>query len=182
MDSSNKRLYAALAAEFLGMLLFSLYGGSANDSAAAFGNGLSLMILIYATCNVSGGHLNPAVTLATMISGHMPARRGGLYMAAQFAGGIIGGWGGGWEGGWVGGSLSSSGGRGGGTRAEIFVRRLPFQLSLQAGVLFQVALIPSASLGMGNAGPGCFTHVSEQAGSPAAPMCAPSATANSSPS
>ena len=90
IEQSHKRLYAALAAEFLGMVLFALYGGEARDSAAAYGNGLALAVLVYATANVSGGHLNPAVTLATIISGHMRWRRGLLYMAAQFLGGVVG--------------------------------------------------------------------------------------------
>lgn len=90
MESSNKRLYAALAAEFLGMLLFALYGGEARDSAAAYGNGLTLAVLVYATANISGGHLNPAVTLASIISGHIQWRKGILYMIAQFLGGIVG--------------------------------------------------------------------------------------------
>jgi hypothetical protein len=90
IEQSHKKLYAALAAEFLGMMLFALYGGEARDSAAAYGNGLALAVLVYATANVSGGHLNPAVTLATIISGHMRWRRGLLYMAAQFLGGIVG--------------------------------------------------------------------------------------------
>lgn len=46
---------------------------------------------MFATANVSGGHLNPAVTLGTIISGHIPWRRGLLYMLAQFLGGIVGG-------------------------------------------------------------------------------------------
>ncbi|KAL4439446.1 hypothetical protein ABPG77_008775 [Micractinium sp. CCAP 211/92] len=116
VESSNKKLYAALAAEFLGMLLFALYGGEARDSAAAYGNGLTLAVLVYATANVSGGHLNPAVTLGTIISGHIAWRRGLLYMLAQILGGIV-------------------------------------------GVLFQAALIPDAHVNMGNAGPGCFTHL-----------------------
>jgi aquaporin TIP len=90
VEPSNKRLYAALAAEFTGMLLFALYGGEARDQAAAYGNGLTLAVLIYATANISGGHLNPAVTLGTVISGHLAWRRGLLYMAAQFLGGIVG--------------------------------------------------------------------------------------------
>lgn len=47
-------------------------------------------MLVYATANVSGGHLNPAVTLGTMISGHLAVRTGLAYMAAQFLGGIVG--------------------------------------------------------------------------------------------
>lgn len=90
VEPTNKRLYAALAAEFVGMLLFALYGGEARDSAAAYGNGLALAVLVFATSNISGGHLNPAVTAGTIISGHMAWRRGLLYMAAQFLGGIIG--------------------------------------------------------------------------------------------
>ena len=46
IETSNKRLWAALAAEFLGMMLFALYGGEARDSAAAYGNGLALAVLI----------------------------------------------------------------------------------------------------------------------------------------
>ena len=104
MEPSHKKLYAALAAEFLGMLLFALYGGEARDSAAAYGNGPALAVLVYATANVSGGHLNPAVTLGTIISGHMGWRSGLLYMAAQFLGGIVGergSVGASWEAGWL---------------------------------------------------------------------------------
>jgi hypothetical protein len=90
VEPSNKKLYAALAAEFLGMVLFALYGGEARDSAAAYGNGLTLAVLVYATANISGGHLNPAVTAGAMISGHISWRRGLLYMLAQFLGGITG--------------------------------------------------------------------------------------------
>ncbi len=90
MEPSHKKLYASLAAEFFGMLLFALYGGEARDSAAAYGNGLTLAVLVYATANISGGHLNPAVTLGTIISGHMPWRKGLLYMIAQLLGGIVG--------------------------------------------------------------------------------------------
>ena len=45
---------------------------------------------MYATANISGGHINPAVTLASMISGHIHWKRGLLYMLAQFLGAIFG--------------------------------------------------------------------------------------------
>ena len=54
IETSNKRVWAALAAEFLGMLLFALYGGEARDSAAAYGNGLALAVLV---CECPGGWL-----------------------------------------------------------------------------------------------------------------------------
>ncbi|KAK9915252.1 hypothetical protein WJX75_006761 [Coccomyxa subellipsoidea] len=72
------------------MAIFQIYGGSANDEVAAFGNGLTLAVIIYATANVSGGHVNPAVTLANCLTGHMSWGRGGLYMVAQLLGGIFG--------------------------------------------------------------------------------------------
>jgi glycerol uptake facilitator-like aquaporin len=48
------------------------------------------MRAVYATANVSGGHVNPAVTLANCLTGHMSWGRGGLYMVAQLLGGIFG--------------------------------------------------------------------------------------------
>ena len=39
------RVWAALFAEFLGLAIFQIYGGSANDDVAAFGNGITLCIL-----------------------------------------------------------------------------------------------------------------------------------------
>ena len=47
-------------------------------------------MLVYATCNVSGGHLNPAVTFANCLTGHMSWSRGGTYVTAQILGGIFG--------------------------------------------------------------------------------------------
>ena len=86
----SRKLWAALLAEFIGLAVFQIYGGSANDEVAAFGNGLTLAILIYATANISGGHLNPAVTLATCLTGHTSWARGALYSIAQLAGAIFG--------------------------------------------------------------------------------------------
>ncbi len=43
--SSRRSLWAVLMAEFLGMAVFQIYGGSANDEVAAFGNGLTLAVV-----------------------------------------------------------------------------------------------------------------------------------------
>lgn len=46
------------------------------------------MVMIYAGGPLSGGHYNPAVTLAVMIRGAMPRRDVLAYMLAQVAGGV----------------------------------------------------------------------------------------------
>ena len=60
----SSKLKAALLAEFIGMMIFQIYGGNAPDSVAAFGNGITLVVLVYATANVSGGCVpeRPSVT------------------------------------------------------------------------------------------------------------------------
>ena len=45
---------------------------------------------VYITANVSGGHLNPAVTFATCLTGHTSWAKGGLYVIAQVLGGVFG--------------------------------------------------------------------------------------------
>lgn len=47
-------------------------------------------VAVYITANVSGGHLNPAVTFATCLTGHTSWAKGGLYVIAQVLGGIFG--------------------------------------------------------------------------------------------
>ena len=44
----SRRLWAALLAEFLGLAIFQIYGGSANDDVAALANGITLAVI--------GGH------------------------------------------------------------------------------------------------------------------------------
>lgn len=45
---------------------------------------------VFITANVSGGHLNPAVTLATMVTGHISIPRGLTYMLCQICGAAFG--------------------------------------------------------------------------------------------
>jgi aquaporin Z len=44
--------------------------------------------MIYALGDVSGANFNPAVSLALLINGALPAKDAGMYMGAQIAGGI----------------------------------------------------------------------------------------------
>ena len=77
-----------LCAEFWGTLLFQMFGGSApnKDTSAPAANGFALVAAIYAFCNISGGHLNPAVTFALMCTGHMKWWKALMYMCAQVRG------------------------------------------------------------------------------------------------
>lgn len=86
---NSAKLAAAITAEFLGVLFFSLIGAAAPFKKAAVANGLALAVLVYATANVSGGHLNPAVTAATLVTGHVSAVRGIAFIVAQIAGALV---------------------------------------------------------------------------------------------
>lgn len=80
-----------LIAEFCGLLFFSVFGGAAppKDTTAPAANGFALVAIIYAFCNVSGAHLNPAVTFALMCTGHMAVWKGLCYMVAQVRIGVF---------------------------------------------------------------------------------------------
>lgn len=86
----GRKFLFSLWMEFMGLMLFSLFGNSVTPEFAPAGNGLVLAVLIYITANVSGGHLNPAVTFATLITGHISLVKGLLYMIMQILGGIVG--------------------------------------------------------------------------------------------
>jgi aquaporin Z len=89
-------------AEFLGtfMLLvlaggtavFTLLGGQSDARIllVALAFGLTVVALVYAFGDVSGGHFNPAVTLSMAVARKMPLRDVGPYLVSQFLGGIVG--------------------------------------------------------------------------------------------
>jgi len=87
-------LASELTSEFLGTFMLVLTVGLnvlGNSPAGAFSIAASLMCMIYALGDVSGAHFNPAVTLAIFLSklGDQTAKKAGLYMLAQNAGGIV---------------------------------------------------------------------------------------------
>jgi aquaporin Z len=92
----------ALIAEFLGafFLLFIgglalLSGGAAVPDAGllvvAFGFGLALLAGLYAFGEVSGGHYNPAVSLAALLDGRIDGATFIQYLVAQIAGAVAAG-------------------------------------------------------------------------------------------
>lgn len=56
---------------------------------APFGFGLGLLAAIFAVGHISGGHFNPAVTLAAVLDRRMEAVEGVAYAVAQAAGAIV---------------------------------------------------------------------------------------------
>lgn len=81
---------SALASEFFGTVLFAFFGGLAPAQYAAVANGLALVVLIYCTVAQSGGHLNPLVSSALMLTGHTSIFQGVGYIICQLAGAIVG--------------------------------------------------------------------------------------------
>ena len=64
-------------------------GNTAGLLQVALAHGLILAIMVSAFMNVSGGHFNPAVTLAFAAVGRIPAAQIPVYWASQLAGGLI---------------------------------------------------------------------------------------------
>jgi glycerol uptake facilitator-like aquaporin len=52
--------------------------------------GAILTVLILTFGPLSGAHFNPAVSIALLLRGDLPARVAATYMAAQIVGGIVG--------------------------------------------------------------------------------------------
>lgn len=94
-------LWRAVIAEFVGSALFLLCvtcvalsssssDVSASNVAVGVGIGLSFTSLTFAVRHVSGGHLNPVVSLGMMVAEKISVIQGLLYIVAQLVGGIAG--------------------------------------------------------------------------------------------
>ena len=80
-------------AEFIGTFFLVLTVGctvipGAAGVIAPLAIGAALMVMVFATGHISGGHLNPAVTLALFLRGSCPARDVIPYWIAQIVAGI----------------------------------------------------------------------------------------------
>jgi len=56
----------------------------------SLGFGFGIATMVYATANISGGHLNPAVTFAIVASRKMSIIKGCCFMTSQLLGAIVG--------------------------------------------------------------------------------------------
>lgn len=74
----------------VGAIISDLYRpGNVGFLSVALAHGIALGVGITATMSISGGHLNPAVTLGFLSIGRIDARKAGLYIVAQLLGGVI---------------------------------------------------------------------------------------------
>jgi aquaporin Z len=85
-------------AEFLGTLILVLFGCGAavlggdhvGQLGIALAFGFAIVALAYGLGPISGGHVNPAVSLAAFIAGRMRANEMLIYWVAQFLGAFAG--------------------------------------------------------------------------------------------
>ena len=75
----------------VGAILSLPTAGAAYDSLAiALAFGLALAAVVAATGHISGGHVNPAVTLSLAATGKFPWRSVPYYLGAQLVGAVLG--------------------------------------------------------------------------------------------
>ena len=97
MKKSEPPPYRALLGEYIGTFLLILFGLSAVASTVTMDAhqgllqisliwGLGLTTAILATQNLSGAHLNPAISLALVLFRNFPKQRFLPYVGAQFVG------------------------------------------------------------------------------------------------
>ena len=104
-EFTSREAWRSVLAEFIATLLFVFLGAGsvivsgglpngdldpARLVAIALAHGLAITFLVYATANISGGHLNPAVTFAALLTKKISATRGLMFVVAQLGGAAVG--------------------------------------------------------------------------------------------
>ncbi|HWE78346.1 MAG TPA: aquaporin [Pseudolabrys sp.] len=97
----SNRIAPKLLAEFIGTFAFVFIGAGAaavvgdgvglpGIAAIAFAHGLTIMVFAFAYGSVSGGHMNPAVTVGVLAAGAMRVAEAIGYIVSQLVGGVAG--------------------------------------------------------------------------------------------
>lgn len=87
MRNAIAEAIGAFALVFVGVLVVSTSAG--NLTAIALAHGLTIAVAVAALAHVSGGHFNPAITLAMYLSKAIDLRGALTYWAAQLIGGVL---------------------------------------------------------------------------------------------
>ncbi|CAL5386919.1 unnamed protein product [Camellia sinensis] len=104
-EASQQDALKAALAEFFSMLIFVFAGEGAGMAfnkltddgsttpaglvAASLAHAFALFVAVSVGANISGGHVNPAVTFGAFIGGHITLLRSVLYWVAQCLGSIV---------------------------------------------------------------------------------------------
>lgn len=94
MRNCTCELIGTFALTFIGagaIITTSWTGGAPGLVGIALAHGIVLSIVVSATMNISGGHINPAVTVAMMATGRITPKAGVQYIVAQCLGAAIAG-------------------------------------------------------------------------------------------
>jgi aquaporin Z len=96
IPSTGQKLLAEVLGTFLitstaiGVDIFYYTQGNVDFSSRWLARGLSVTAVIYAFSEVSGAHVDPAVTVGFALRGIFPIGTAVAYIAAQFAGALLG--------------------------------------------------------------------------------------------
>src|SRR5881296_360229 len=99
----NTKTLRPLVAELAGTALFVFFGagsiaatmaaavsGGVQSMIVAAAHGVGMAIIVTATMNISGGHMNPAVSFALFVAGKINGKTLGQYVGAQLIGALVG--------------------------------------------------------------------------------------------
>lgn len=78
------------SAVFAGNSVDIVGAGGVGTLGVAFAFGLSVVAMAYTIGNISGCHINPAITLGVWLSGRMKSKEAMMYMIFQFTGALLG--------------------------------------------------------------------------------------------
>ena len=71
------------------IIIDKVTGGAVSHVGVAITFGLIVMAMIYGLGEISGAHLNPAVSIAFTLAGRLPIKELGPYIASQFTGAFL---------------------------------------------------------------------------------------------